>query len=146
MQKVWIHRDGAQLGPFGLAELPSLGITPDTMIWYEGLAVWTEAGKAPLTASMFVTDEATGNVTARISADDTRKCPPTYLMWSILLTICCCNPVGIIPIILGSTVSSKFRSMDYEGARRASEQTEWAVIITFVLGLMMLPFSWIIYL
>ena len=36
--------------------------------------------------------------------------------------------------------------MDFEGARKASEQTEWAVIITFVLGLMMLPFSWIIYL
>ena len=40
----------------------------------------------------------------------------------------------------------KIPSMDFEGARKASEQTEWAVIITFVLGLMMLPFSWIIYL
>ena len=145
MQKVWIHRDGVQQGPFSLAELPSLGITPDTMIWYEGLAAWSRADNAPLTASMFSTDDA-GNVVARVAVEDTRKCPPTYLMWSILLTICCCNPVGIIPIILGSTVSSKFRSMDFEGARKASEQTEWAVIITFVLGLMMLPFSWIIYL
>ena len=145
MQKVWIHRDGVQQGPFSLAELPSLGITPDTMIWYEGLASWIQAGKAPLTAAMFTADEA-GNVVARVKVEDTQKCPPTYLMWSILLTICCCNPVGIIPIILGSSVSSKFRSMDFEGARKASEQTVWAVIITFVLGLMMLPFSWIIYL
>ena len=145
MQKVWIHRDGVQQGPFSLAELPALGITTDTMIWYESLAAWTQAGKAPLTAAMFSTDEA-GNVVARVTVEETRKCPPTYLMWSILLTICCCNPVGIIPIILGSSVSSKFRSMDFEGARKASEQTEWAVIITFVLGLMMLPFSWIIYL
>lgn len=145
MQKVWIHRDGVQLGPFDLAELPSHGITPATMVWYEGLTDWIEAGKAPLTAALFVTDEA-GQVKTRVSSEDIKKCPPTYLMWSILLTICCCNPVGIIPIILGSTVSSKYRSMDYEGARKASEQTEWAVIITFVLGLMMLPFSWIIYL
>lgn len=73
-------------------------------------------------------------------------CPPTYLIWSILLTICCCNPLGIIPIITGAQVSSRYNNMDFEGARRASYTTQWWVIICFVLGLMMLPFSILIYL
>lgn len=77
---------------------------------------------------------------------ETEKCPPTYLVWSILLTLCCCNPLGIIPIITGAQVSSRYNNMDFEGARRASNTTEWWVIICLVLGLMMLPFNILIYL
>ena len=79
-------------------------------------------------------------------AAEVEKCPPTYLVWSILLTLCCCNPLGIIPIITGAQVSSRYNNMDFEGARRASNTTEWWVIICLVLGLMMLPFNILIYL
>lgn len=74
------------------------------------------------------------------------ECPPTYLIWSILLTLCCCNPLGLIPIITGARVSSKYNNMDFEGAKRASVTTEWWVIICFVVGLMMIPFNIIMFL
>ncbi len=64
-------------------------------------------------------------------------CPPNYLVWSILLTVICCNPVGIVAIIYGWSVRSKFYSGDVEGARRASETTEWWVAISLVTGLIM---------
>lgn len=65
------------------------------------------------------------------------KCPPTYLVWSILLTVVCCNPVGIVAIIYGAGIKSKFYSGDIEGARRASETTSWWLAITIVTGLIL---------
>lgn len=97
---------------------------------------------APLTAQM---PQAPVRPRAQLQAQ-TEPCPPTYLIWSILLTLCCCNPLGIIPIITGAQVSSRYNNMDFEGARRASVTTEWWVMICLVLGLMMLPFNILIYL
>lgn len=71
-------------------------------------------------------------------------CPPTYLVWSILLTVLCCNPVGIVPIIYGSGVKSKFYSGNVEGARRASETTEWWLAVTIVVGLILSCCGWFI--
>jgi len=173
--KIWIHIDGQQLGPYELNQLPVGQMTAETPVWYDGLERWTPASEAPLTAPLFSpgTDEApstepTGEAdeTATPASDpfglhkipsrqnhdieagkiEEAKCPPTYLVWSILLTICCCNPLGIVPIITGAQVSSRFNNMDFEGAKRASRITEWWVVICFVLGLMMLPFTVIIYL
>jgi len=64
-------------------------------------------------------------------------CPPNYLVWSILLTVLCCNPVGIVAIVCGAGVKSKFYSGNIEGARRASETTAWWVAISIVTGLIM---------
>lgn len=65
------------------------------------------------------------------------QCPPNYLVWSILLTVICCNPVGIVAIVLGTGVKSKFYSGDVAGARRASETTAWWLAVTIVTGLIL---------
>lgn len=71
----------------------------------------------------------------------TPKCPPTYIIWSVLLTVLCCNVIGIIPIITGVSVTSKYNNYNFEGARRSSQTTEWWLMITIVTSLMMLPLS-----
>ncbi len=173
--KIWIHIDGQQLGPYDLNQLPLGQMTAETPVWYDGLERWTPASEAPITAPLFstATGEVSPSEAAdaaeetpaeapelpgqqqnqpiqprHISSEkmEEQKCPPTYLIWSILLTICCCNPLGIVPIITGAQVNSRFNNMDFEGAKRASDITEWWVIICFVIGLMMLPFTAIIYL
>lgn len=68
------------------------------------------------------------------------KCPPTYIVWSILITVLCCNPIGIIPFILGVQTKSKFSNGDRSGALRMSNATEWWLIIAFVTGLLLVPF------
>lgn len=70
----------------------------------------------------------------------TEKCPPTYIVWSILITVLCCNPIGIIPFILGLQTKSKFSNGDRTGALRMSNTTEWWIIIAFVSGLLLVPF------
>lgn len=60
--------------------------------------------------------------------------PPTYTIWAILATICCCLPAGIIALVFSASVSTKYYARDYEGARKASERTEMWIIASIVLG------------
>lgn len=60
--------------------------------------------------------------------------PPTYMIWAIISTICCCLPAGIVAIVFSSKVSTKYYNRDYEGARRASEMAEMWIIASIVAG------------
>ncbi|MDE6378907.1 MAG: phosphoribosylglycinamide formyltransferase [Muribaculaceae bacterium] len=62
--------------------------------------------------------------------------PPTYLAWSVVMTILCCMIPGIVAIIYSAQVSSKYYQGDLEGARRASRNAEIWIIISFVLGVL----------
>lgn len=50
--------------------------------------------------------------------------PKNYLVESILVTIFCCLPFGIVGIVFASQVNSKFSSGDYHGAQEASENAK----------------------
>ena len=60
--------------------------------------------------------------------------PPTYLVWSVLMTILCCTIPGIVAIIYSAKVSSRYFEGDLEGSKRASHNAEIWIIISFVLG------------
>jgi len=62
--------------------------------------------------------------------------PPTYMIGAILITICCCLPLGIVALIFSSSINSKYLRGDVEGARRASKRTEWCIIAGFTIGLL----------
>jgi len=68
--------------------------------------------------------------------------PKNYLIGSILATIFCCQPFGIVSIVYASQVNSKFAAGDYEGAQKASNKAKnwlmWAVISGLVIGLIFL--------
>lgn len=60
--------------------------------------------------------------------------PPTYMLWAILSTICCCLPAGVVAIIFSAQVSSRYFARDYEGAKRLSRNAEIWIIASIVLG------------
>lgn len=62
--------------------------------------------------------------------------PPTYLLWAILTTLCCCFIPGIAAIVFSTMVSSRYHNGDIEGAKRASRQAEIWIIVSFVLGVL----------
>lgn len=62
--------------------------------------------------------------------------PPTYLVWSVIMTILCCFIPGIVAIIYSAQVSSKFYQGDFDGALRASERAQIWIIVSFVLGVL----------
>lgn len=60
--------------------------------------------------------------------------PPTYMLWAILSTLCCCIVPGIVAIYFSAMVSSRYYEQNYEGARRASRKAEIWIIVSVVLG------------
>lgn len=68
-------------------------------------------------------------------------CPPNYLVWTVLVTVMCCVPLGVISLIYSSQVKTKYNAGDIEGAKKASSKTELWLILAFVLGLIYQPFS-----
>lgn len=61
--------------------------------------------------------------------------PPNYLAWSILATIFCCPPLGIVSIVYAAQVNSKWQMGDFEGARLSSKNARLWALITLGVGL-----------
>ena len=66
---------------------------------------------------------------------------PNYLVQSILVTLCCCLPLGVVAIIFSAQVNSKLAQGDYAGAQEASRKAKMFVWIGFGLGLVAILIS-----
>lgn len=60
---------------------------------------------------------------------------PNYLVQSIIVTLCCCLPLGVVAIIFAMQVNSKLAVGDIAGAREASAKAKMFCWIAFGLGL-----------
>jgi hypothetical protein len=60
---------------------------------------------------------------------------PNYLAQSILVTLFCCLPFGIVAIVFAAQVNGKIAAGDIPGAVRASSQAKMWSWISFGLGL-----------
>lgn len=58
---------------------------------------------------------------------------PSYLAHSILVTLFCCVPFGIVAIVYAAQVSSKLAAGDYQGAMNASNSAKMWCWIAFAL-------------
>ncbi|MFN0215316.1 MAG: CD225/dispanin family protein [Saprospiraceae bacterium] len=61
--------------------------------------------------------------------------PKTWLAESILVTILCCLPFGIVGIIHAAKVESAFNTGDHDGAERASAEAKKWTMIGFWVGI-----------
>lgn len=70
--------------------------------------------------------------------------PDNKLVWSILVTLFCCLPLGIVAIIKSAEVNSKWSSGDVAGAQQsaadAGKWIKWSVIAGVVVILLYLVF------
>lgn len=64
--------------------------------------------------------------------------PKNWLVESILVTIFCCLPFGIVGIVFASQVNSKFAAGDYTGALQTSKDAGKWTKIGFWIGLVVL--------
>jgi hypothetical protein len=58
-----------------------------------------------------------------------------YLIQSVLVTICCCMPLGIPAIVFAAQVNSKLDAGNLRGAAEASRQAKLFCWLAFSLGL-----------
>lgn len=78
---------------------------------------------------------AGGENEAAQKAEEREPMPPTYLVWAIICTLCCCMPAGIAAIVFSSSVSTKYFAGDIAGAKRASRLAEIWIIVSIVSGI-----------
>ncbi len=67
------------------------------------------------------------------------KCPPTNVGWGIVAVLLC-QPLGILAIVLGVMVKSKYDAGEYDRAVSLSEWSAWSCIAAITLGV---GFGWI---
>ena len=62
--------------------------------------------------------------------------PKNYLVESILVTLCCCLPLGIAGIVFAAQVDSKWNSGDRAGAIATADNAKKFTLIGFGIGLL----------
>ncbi len=135
--KQYYYTNGAdKFGPMSLEELKTKGITAETLVWYEGLDQWVKASTVPELASLFGANvpPPVQNATADFNSAPLIR-PKTYLVESILVTLFCCMPFGIVGIVNAANVESRYNNGDYDGALRASNEAGKWTKIGFWIGL-----------
>lgn len=142
----WFYaRNGQQVGPVSfehLKELVSSGqVSRRDKVWREGMSDWVSAGDVPeLVAGMAApappppVGATTPGYTPGWTPPASSRAPQleSYLVHSILATVMCCLPFGIIGIVFASQVNTKLAAGDYEGAKKASEAAKLWVIVSVV--------------
>ena len=68
---------------------------------------------------------------------------PNYLWQSIVVTLCCCLPLGIVSIIFAAQVNSKLAQGDIAGAQDASQKAKMFALIVFGDGIVVIVLSMI---
>jgi hypothetical protein len=62
--------------------------------------------------------------------------PDNKLVWSILVTLFCCLPLGIVAIIKSAEVNTKWANGDVAGANQsaadAGKWIKWSVIVSII--------------
>ncbi len=140
-----VARNNQKLGVYpeadAKARLQSGEILSSDLVWCEGMPAWRPAGEVFGGATAPVPPPVTPSaLPARTSlptsgAFSAQAKPANYLVWSILSTLLCCLPLGIVSIIFAAQVDSKFAAGDYAGAEQSSQRAKMWAWIAFATGL-----------
>lgn len=71
--------------------------------------------------------------------------PDNYLVWAILVTICCCLPFGIVAIVYAAKVNGLWEGGMYVAAQRASDDAKKWVLIGAISGFVLNAIYWLWY-
>ena len=66
---------------------------------------------------------------------ETNICPKTWLVESILVTLFCCLPFGIVGIIYATKIEEEYNSGKYQQALQHSIQAKKWTLLGFFIGL-----------
>ena len=134
--KYYIANNGQPQGPYTIEELIANGITNDTLVWNDTMSGWQQVVTIPEIADAMTNRNSAGiPYSGPTYSGPMEQMPSTWLAQSILATLFCCLPFGIVGIIKASNVESRWRIGDYEGARQASRQARTWTLVSFFIGL-----------
>ena len=157
-QGQWFYtREGQQAGPVPAEQLRQMvasgQVGPQDLVWQEGMANWVPSSSVP----EFRGVGGGGAVGAGVGQPQPQaygapghapspyapmpmaygggQTVPNYLVQSILVTIFCCQPFGIVSIVYAAQVNTKLGVGDVAGAQLASENAKKWAWIAFAAGI-----------
>jgi len=148
----WFYsKNGQQLGPISDQELVNLskngGLSATDLVWKEGMPDWKPWREVSLLSSdptppnmPAIPQSFDGNVMVRQpSMYAPAPLPPnipSYLWQSIVATVLCCMPFGVVAIVYAAKVDSLIAVGDYVGAQSASDSAKIWVVVSVGIGLL----------
>jgi Interferon-induced transmembrane protein/GYF domain 2 len=138
----WYYsKNGMQLGPVAEEELKAKGISGELLatdlVWKEGMADWKPLGQVPeFQGSGIVPQVPQYGATGSVPIPQPAAYPagynpqvPNYLWQSIVATVLCCMPFGVVAIVYAAKVDGLVARGDIAGANAASKTAKtWVTV------------------
>ena len=136
----YYYTDGKErYGPFTIEQLQERSITPETLVWKEGMADWMPARQVTELDSLLLSTPPLSPTPPIHTAVPSMGTPPkNWLVESILVTILCCLPLGIVGIINATKVESLWNTGQRDAALKASQEAGKWVKIAFFTGIVVI--------
>lgn len=157
--KYYIIENEAPVGPFEVNELLARGLRPADLVWTEGMADWAPAESVEEVRMALYGPKTASDVyqtPVQPMSPAPGMCPPpapqrpvndayqqpvpdpsqqgmvppnNWLAASILATLFCCLPFGIVGIVKAAQVNGQWNSGNYEQAyKSAADAKKWTLI------------------
>lgn len=148
----YIHINGRQRGPFTLNQLLSEGLTPETMVWRNGMPNWGKASTIPELQILFASPQsAVQPATPHYSPYENQQTGynrfPAYssgwtnwMGWAVTGTIiggltCCLGLIfGIIGMVKSTQANQQAHYGDYMQAQETNSSARSWTIASLVIG------------
>ena len=139
-----IGGDGEEYGPVDDAAVRQWiqegRANAQTMLKREGQAAWAPLSAYPEFAPLLEPVPGGQPVPGSVGQPIPKGAVPNYLIQSILVTVCCCLPFGIVAILQATKVDTYLGRGDHAAAVAASDKAKkwciWALILgTVVIAL-----------
>jgi hypothetical protein len=138
---MWYYsRNGMQLGPLSTEELSGKArggeVSASDLIWKEGMPDWKPMAQVPEFQSTSGLSNPPPVGMGSIPMQQPPMYPagyipgsvPNYLWQSIVVTVLCCLPFGVVSIVHAAKVDSLLAQGDIVGATAASKSAKtWAI-------------------
>ena len=122
--------DGKErFGPFTIEQLKEKNISESTLVWKDGLSDWVPARNLSDLEALFVKNPPIPPPASTAYINPTLVVPPkTWLIESILVTIFCCLPFGIVGIVNATKVETLWYSGQREAVKASQDAAKWVKI------------------
>lgn len=132
----YYYTDGKErFGPFTVDQLKDRNISESTLVWKDGLPDWVPARNLSDLEGLFVnTPPIPPPVNAQYINPSMLVPPKTWLIESVLVTLFCCLPFGIVGIVNATKVETLWYSGQHEAALKASQDAAKWVKIAAITG------------